>query len=325
MTFDPILDGKLRSPWYDNECKRAAGAKEIAQELDIDYLGSGYQYFDAQLVQQAIQRDARPPTYIGDLEYDDTTGEPIRFRESEGGCLHLWCLLDRDGKWSAANSHKSVLGIDVSAGTGASNSCATAWDNVTSEKILEYVNPRIRPEAFAKQAVSIAKWLNNSYMIWESFGPGRQFGSRVMELEYGNIYYRKNDESVSGKTTDVPGWAPTKETKLVLIGAYRAALEKGECINRSKEALEETLEYIHTQDGSVEHSRATNKSDPSGARANHGDRVIADALAFKGMRERVRRPEAEQPEIPIGCLAWRMKQRDLQKQNPNLELQEGWK
>ena len=320
--YESILDSKLRSPWYDNECKRAASTQEIAQELDIDYLGSGYQYFNAVSINEAIRKYARPPILIGNLEYDETTAEPIRFREDQKGHLRLWFLLDKDG--NPPKDHKSVLGSDVSAGTGASNSCSVGWDFVTCEKMCEYVNPHIRPEAFSKQSIAIARWLGNAYMIWEANGPGRQFGSRVLELGYGNIYLRKNDESITGKVSDIPGWASTRETKAVLMGSYRSAVEKGEAVNRSKEALEETLEYIFGPDGSIVHSRAANKTDPSGAGSNHGDRAMADALAWKGITERASKPKQDTPEIPIGCLAWRNQRRNEAKQSQNRELDKSW-
>ena len=35
--YEPVLDGKLRSPWYDKECGRCAGPHEIAMELDAEH------------------------------------------------------------------------------------------------------------------------------------------------------------------------------------------------------------------------------------------------------------------------------------------------
>ncbi len=321
--YAAILDGKMRSPWYDRECERAGSEQEIAQELDIDYLGSGFQYFSGVAIQEAIRKYARPPMLIGDLEHDDRTAEPLRFSENEKGNMRLWCLLDREGK--PPKDHRYVAAVDVSAGTGASNSCIVVYDTVTCEKIVEYANAYIRPEALAKQAVALCKWFGNAFLIWESNGPGRQFGSRVMDLSYGNVYLRRRDEAISGKVSDIPGWASTKETKLVLMGDYRSAVEKGDIINRSKEAMEETLEYIFLPDGGIEHSRATNKTDPSGARANHGDRVIADALAWRGMSENAKRPTQQKPEVPIGSLQWRINKRKQDKQPKNKELGRGWK
>jgi hypothetical protein len=317
--YHAILDGKMRSPWYDRECMRCASLQEIAQELDIDYLGSGFQFFNEVAVQATIRKYAMPPTSVGDIDYDLTTAEPTCFRADPSGRLELWCMLDKDG--NPPKDHKYVIGADISAGTGASNSCAAVWDSTAKEKVGQYVNSHIRPEAFAKQGVALARWFHDAFLIWESNGPGRQFGSRVMELEYGNVYMRQRDEALSKKVTDIPGWASTKETKKVLMGSYRSAIEKGECVNRSKEALEETLEYIFESDERIVHARSVSKSDPSGAKSNHGDRAMADALAWKGMDERRRRPVVEEKKIPIGCLAWRNKQRDRTKVDRD---RDGW-
>ena len=317
--YAPMLDGKLRSPWYDLECKRANSTQEIGAELDIDFGGSGYRYFRAEAIQTAIRQHARPPMLIGDLEYDDTTAEPIRFVENPSGCLRLWCLLD--GKDKPPVDHKYSCGSDVSAGTGASNSCLSGFDMTTNAKTWEYVNPYIRPEQFAKQAVAICKWFGKAYLIWESGGPGRQFGSRVQELGYGNIYMRRRIEGISRETTDIPGFVTTKENKAILLGSYRAAVEKGDCVNRSREALEETLEYIFTNDGGIEHSREGSKVDPSGAKTNHGDRCMADALSWMALHERARLPVIEAKEVPVGSLAWRNEKRTTAKQ---LIEKDGW-
>lgn len=314
-----ILDSKLRSIWYDGECERAANPQEIAQELDIDYLGSGFQFFNPNAISTAIASISRPPFIIGDLDYDDMTGEFTEFRENINGHLRLWCLLDAKGLPSI--SEKIVVGGDISAGTGASNSCLEGYNIVTYEKVFEYVNPYVRPEQFAKQAFAICKWFNNAYLAWEQHGPGRQFGAKLLELGYGNIYLQKRTEALSQKVTDIPGWVPSKESKLQVVGSYRDAVEKCICINRSKEALQETLEYIYAPDGSVEHARATNKVDPSGANANHGDRVIGDSLAWMLIKERMQEPVKEEREIPIGSLAWRMKQRELEQRKKS---RNGW-
>jgi hypothetical protein len=151
-----------------------------------------------------------------------------------------------------------------------------------------------------------------AFLIWESNGPGRQFGAVAMDLGYGNIYLRQRDEAISKNVTDIPGWASTKETKSVLLGAYRSAIESGECVNRSKEALEETLEYVFGPSQTIVHARSENKSDPSSAKSNHGDRAMADALAWKGMETPVQKiTEEEEKPIPVGSLAWRNKQREM--------------
>ena len=326
----PLPDGKKRSPWYANECDRAGSAREIAKEMDIDYGGSGGQWFNSELVEQAIRRFARAPDVIGDLEFDEITADPIRFREDPRGYTYLWVTLNGDGLPNVG-PHRIMLGVDVSAGTGASNSCIVGYDSITHKKVLEIATPYIRPEALAVLCVAVAKWLEKAthtkpYVIWEMNGPGRQFGSKVLELGYKHIYMRRDDLSIKRRVSDIPGWAPTKEGKLVLLGEYRAAIEGGRLANYSRNALDETMEYVHLPNGGVGHSKAEKKEDPSGASSNHGDRVMADALAWKVLNGVGHAPQVrEKPEVPVGSLAWRRKMREKQKKQPNRQLSGGWR
>ncbi|MCP4899995.1 MAG: hypothetical protein GY906_23755 [bacterium] len=331
--YKPILDGDIRSPWYDHECSRTVSLREIAQELNIDYLGSGHQYFNPASITEAIAKFTKPPILLGDLDYDAITAEPTDWLDDESGRIKLWCLLDGDNKF--LTDHKLVMGVDVSAGTGASNSVIVVCDVATNEKLLEYASPYIRPEELAKQAYAICQWMQTKpdgstmrrgpLVVWEINGPGQQFYSRLAELGYTNIYLRDKANTISGKITDSPGWASTKETKISLMGEYRAAIEKFECVNRSKVALEECLEYVFNPAGGVSHSREDDKDDPTGAKSNHGDRVMADALAWKGMkRRRTKLKMPSKPSVPVGSLAWRMKMREKMKRKSNRELGEGW-
>ncbi len=321
------LDGKIRSPWYDNECDRAATPQEIAQELDIDYMGSGWQFFKPDQIEVYLRQNARPASYIGDLEHDALTGDPIRFRESDIGRLKVWCNLTED-KYQFPTDMKVVIGIDVSAGTGASNSTIMGYDTRTCAKVFEYANPYVRPEGLALQAVALAKWAGDAFIIWERNGPGRQTGAKIVELGYGNIYYQRQEEAISKKISNIPGWASTKESKLSLLSEYRNRLERNTIANYSRIAIQECLEYVHTPDGSVAHSRSLSKKDPTGAKSNHGDRVIADALAVKGFDERKFSPtEAEKPKAAYGSLAWRNQMREEMRRgaNPMFELPDSWR
>ena len=77
--YEFIRDGKLRSPWYDNECRRSPNAQFIAQELDIDFIGAGGTYFDPKKIDWLIEKFARKA---------DTRGEI--FFEPAPNCLGGW-------------------------------------------------------------------------------------------------------------------------------------------------------------------------------------------------------------------------------------------
>jgi hypothetical protein len=206
--------------------------------------------------------------------------------------LSLWMhLRDKRPPWG----EKYAVGVDVAAGTGATNSVASVADQRTGEKVAEFATPHLSPEAFAEAVVELCRFFNDAYLIWEGNGPGAQFGKRVVELGYLNVYYRQNEESLSRKQSDTPGWTATDQNKRVVYGQYATALGTGRFVNRSKPALEECRLITFTQEGKIVNSRARAFADPSGARENHADRPTADALACKGLFELGPKPAPEKP------------------------------
>ncbi|MFW6032942.1 MAG: hypothetical protein ACOCTI_06175 [Phycisphaeraceae bacterium] len=291
-------EGKPRSPWYDRECARRPIPMLIAQELDIDYLGSSYQFFDSEVLDRAAREDVRPPLVQGELSVTDD-GHPAGVSEQAGGRLRLWFYPDALG-----SEEEFVVAGDVATGTGSSNSVLSIGNRKTREKVGEFAASEVKPHELAKIAVALCRWLNQALLIWEANGPGRIFGDTVLDLGHRVLYYRQNERSLGKPSTDTPGWYATRENKLTLLGEYRRALGAQEFINRSEEAVKECREYVFQPSGAVEHSRSASTVDPTGARDNHGDRVIADALLWKGLREsgEQMRPSKE---VPEGSFLWR--------------------
>jgi len=296
--FEPVADGKFRSPWYDLQCKRAAHPQEIAQELDIDYLGSDFQFFDPEKIGQHRSKYMRTPYSRGEVICDEDAVVVKSFSESRNGNMYLWLYLD--ARVCPPAGRRYSIGCDIATGTGASNSVASVSDYETGEKVAEVVEAFYTPDRFAKLVVALARWFNDAFLIWEANGPGRVFGDVVVRVGYRNIFYRRNNEqSVMPSVSDYPGWVSTQDSKVSLLGDYRRALVDGEFVNRSEMSLAECLSYIYTQGGSVVHSGSLNKEDPSGANANHGDRVIADALSWRGVKMFGNRSESKRKEVTV--------------------------
>jgi len=319
-----ILDGKLRSPWYDNERARCVSDAEAGQELDIDFLGSDYQFFDPETISVLRNKYARPPLLIGDLVFDKETCEPVSFSENEKGSLMLWITLGGDGRVST--DRKFVSGADISAGSGASNSVWSCADRQTGEKIAVWRNSKTRPIPFAKVCVALNNFFNNAYFAWDASGPtGETFGKEVMRLGYGHIYYRRIEKKVGRKITNEPGYYLNPGARTALLEGYRESLGEHRFINRSDNGLKECLQFIRKMDGTVEHSASSSTQDPSGARTAHGDEVIADALCDLCLSERAYEKKSEQPEILEGSLAWRIRERQReQKKRTEDTLGDGW-
>lgn len=307
-------EGKPRSPWYDAEYKRRQSKLEMAQEVDMDFLASGSQFFETGVLDQIQRDDVRPPYDKGDLIFDTKNGQPREFvQNKQRGKLDLWINIDATRK--PPRDRRFALGVDVSAGSDASNSVITVGDVKTGEKVAEFVTTNVLPHDLALHAMAIGKWFqgqdDEAFMIWEDNGPGQIFGRTLIDTGYRHIYYRRDEARLSRRVSDKPGWHTTREGKQTILGDLRRALAGRQFINRSLEAIKEAREYIYEGD-TVVYARSSNQEDPSGARSNHGDRVMADALCWKGMREQATVQEEELPK-PEHCF-WARRERRKQKQ-----------
>lgn len=327
--FSFQMDGKpaggpypgVRSPWYDKERERRGNEREIAMDLDIDPVNADTIFFDQMQINDLIQRHCCEPYWQGELKYDKDRAEPESLAEMSTGNLKLWMNLSPSSKFLPA---RYVAGADISQGMGATPQCFTAFNVDTGVKVIEYANPHIKPDDFAAYCVALCKLLCDhdgtpALFAWEAAGPvGEQFGRAVIDLGYRRVYYRRDDFDVEAEPSTKPGWFPNPKAKQSLLNDYRIALSQGDFENRSEVSLLETLSFKFDDRSVLVHADETTGDDPSGARTNHADRVIADALAWKMAREvgGKRRPAEDVPEeVPVMSMQWRRTyQEQLEKQ-----------
>lgn len=303
----------LRAPWYDRECLRKGSPRAVAMDLDIDAGGSVAQFFNPLTVRILEETYACEPFWEGDVSYDKETGKPLGLVKLPGGPLKLWLHPRPDG---SLPSGKYGAGADLSTGMGATNSVLSVAA-ASGEKVAEYAVCTVQPKDLAPVYTAIC-WLfkdtfgDPAYFGWEHHGPGIAFGSRVMELSYPRIYWRESSSvKLGNRPLDIPGWYPSNDAKRLVLEDYRGALEGRQFVNHCAAALRECLPYHYDSQGNIVHPEDVKSDDPTGARVNHGDRVIADALAWKMVKSfgiLTRKEESE--EAPPGSLAWRRKQRE---------------
>jgi hypothetical protein len=314
--FQPCTLFTLRSPWFDYECTRCASEQEILQELEIDFLGSDYQFFSPEFIKALTAEYCTPPVLKGRLQYDPTTLEPYGFEVDRKGPLWLWFGLEGSGDVLKDRSFREGkdfgLGSDVSFGTGNSNSATAVVDLATGRKVALWKDPNTAPDDFADETVALAKWVGKGFMIWDASGPsGKTFTDRVIERKYNRIFYRP----ANGRTqriSDKPGYFLNPEDKAVLLRDYRWKLQERRYINPSESGLKECLQFVVQDGGRVEHSQAMNSPDPRGAREAHGDEVIADALAARLLTFKPKELKVAKQEAPWMSPAWRFEQEALE-------------
>lgn len=315
-----ILDGKLRSPYYDAECRRTPIPSIIAQELDRKFHGSDDPFVEADQINALVERFACPPLSLGTIEYDPSSCRPTRVVPAPrllaqgSGMVSFWCPLDYAGR---PRPSQYVVAVDVAAGTGRSDSVVVVADRTTGEKVALLKDPYIGTHKLAEVAVALC-WLfaddggNGAFLIWDAGGTaGATFRRRAFdELQYTYVYMRMVMDKITVERTERPGYSFSKLSKAPFLTEYARALFEGRYINHSKDGLLEFLEYKYTKDGKdVQHTKQASRMAGSGARDNHGDEVIADGLAWHAMQTFPVEQDTEVDEIPPSSFAARRQYR----------------
>ncbi len=272
----------LRSPLFDKETSRIIDPRELAQEWNLNYTGSDSQFFSGKLLNR-LREDVRHPyelLLLSDiLETPETLEWKDFWRRIDEAKIRLWTHLS-GGK--PADDRRYTVGVDVSGGTGASNSVIGVEDCQTGEIVAEFAHAEVLPNELAHIAKAVGTFFGGNQsqaeIAWEDRGVGQTFRKVLTVLGYTNMYYPRSDSGLR-KRAKKPGFEPTPENKGLLLRGFRQALASRTCIVRSKEMIEEARRFIFVTDQKIEHAASAKTKDPTKAGSNHGDRVIAHALA----------------------------------------------
>lgn len=268
---------KLRSPYYDEKCAELGNRKLICQELDIDPIGSGDDYFDAIEIEKLLD-GCRDPELRGTLSVDPLTGVPEGFLEAHSGLFKLWFSMAAEG---GPPVDRYVIGADVSAGTAATPSCMTVG-SLSRGVVATFAGNKVSPTSFGTLLFGAATWFHRARIIYEGQGPGEVVTHRLKELGYGNVVREK-----SGKWGI---WA-TPDSRQSWLELYAMALGNGDFINPDRESISECNDF-EWKNGRIVH-RGEVVTDDEGAKGKqHGDRVTSAALCWYELRNRFKSYEA---------------------------------
>ena len=321
---------KIRSPWYNHE-ETIRSKREMAQEIDMDHIGSGDTFFDEVVVEQHKALFARPAKFTRSIKFrkgvpTDVIPDMLRRKQykgvrcSKGNQWRFWVDLV-NGRPDQTKNY--IFGIDISKGQGASNSVISVLCAETREKVAEFADANVPPYELALIAIAAALWFGGArnklpYMVWEANGPGWDFGRQVVRTYCYPFYYvDKTTGTVTEKRGKRYGWNSSRVKKQELCGMYDRALAHGGYINHSEEALDEALTYIYYENGGL--GPAALMEESAEARAVHGDRVIGDMLCLLGVED-APRPSSVSPTAPIRSPAHRKKILQQKQKNKKRSL-----
>lgn len=214
------------SPWFESMVKKLKyDRRKVSQELECNFLGSGDNVFDSELMQNISKNQLRNPQakLMGNA---------------------LWIFKE------PVNGHKYVMGVDVSRGDSEDFSSIEIIDFDEREQVLEYVG-KIPPDVLAEIAY---KWgtMYNAYCVIDiTGGMGVSTARKMQELQYQpGLYVDGIDTSNKWKwdpkiNDRIPG-INFNTKRVQIIAAFEEAVRHGFKIYSHRTYNEmNTFIYIH--------------------------------------------------------------------------------
>lgn len=227
---DEALEGEnlerlIRSPWYDRECQRRRPL-EIAQELDIDYIGAGNPVFDGKAGKRVgtLLRIPRKPLCFKDFNLGELSLEDVPEVRDSGGFLIVFREPDPKTLYT--------LGVDVVEGVEGGDYCVIKVLNRTTKDCDASYYSQLSEVELARAVRLVASYYSTYDAPWvgiETNGPGLatfDFCAEVYDVD--NLFMMPVYDSAKASVSYKKGWRTTQQSKNVLISGVKEWLETGQ-------------------------------------------------------------------------------------------------
>ncbi len=254
-------DVKLRSIWYDEQCKRRT-PREIAQELDIDYIGAGNPVFDGQAGKRMLSLLKSKKESIGVYTFDYVSEQ---FVPQPGGMF----LEDVYIEWEKYDPKMTyTIGVDVAEGKEDGDfSIAKILCRETKAIVGSYYG-RVDEVRFAKIIITLNERFGQPWVGIETNGPGlATYDWCAVDIPY--LFTMPSYDSVKGTISHSKGWRTTMSSRRVLVAGIKEWLleRKGWADGR---CIRELTTFVHNKAGKPEAKSGSND-----------DEVIALGIAIQ--------------------------------------------
>lgn len=241
-TYPFVIDGRLRSPWYDYESKKL-GVQKTRCELDCSFAGSGSEVFEPETI-RALKQKAKLVPVIPNIQLGLQDKGPFKsykqYREFNPD--HGYCI-----------------SADVATGDGSDFSTAVIIDLTTKEVVGTYKD-MVETTLFAKVLAEIGRRFGNCVIIVEYQGPGI---SVLMELKnnirYSNLYQHdlKRNEITKPQRKKIGFWQG-QSTRALGGDKTEEVINTGEFLIYSLDFFTELETWIWDKDGKRRHAPGKN-------------------------------------------------------------------
>ena len=240
---------KLTSPWYEGECKRRLPS-EIAQELDIDYLGAGRPVFEGkawEMLRSWHKRSDEPVEFFAPHLHNFST-EIVRSPSDWEGYIVIYEKCKR--------KHSYCLGVDVVEGVeGGDYAFIVVLDRGTKNVVGVYWS-RLDEIQLASVVLVISRLYTSDEVIkmepWvgiETTGPGLATFDKALELDVSNLFMAPRYDVTKGSVSFKKGWRTDRSSRTELVAGVREyLLDRAGRLN-SQRLVGELMTFVYNKMG----------------------------------------------------------------------------
>lgn len=233
-TYAYVLDGKVRSPWYDYE-SRKLGVQRTKCELDCSFSGSGGEVIDSERIRE-LEKEARLVKILNE--------------EEQVGPLRSLKILKPYNP-----NHGYILSGDVGTGDGSDYSAFVVIDIQTKEIVCTY-KENIAPTMYANIIADIGMRYGEAIVMVEYQGPGLTVLTELKEhVQYKNIYYHtlKKQEPTKVQKRKIGFWQG-ENTRSLGGDKLEEIINNGDLKILSMDFITELHTWIWDKDGKRRHA-----------------------------------------------------------------------
>jgi hypothetical protein len=226
-----IKDGwKPSSFWYESMCEDMNGdVRQIAQELDVSFVGSGGNVIDEKYIEYHSQNNVIDPEFTAELE------------------KKMWI-------WKKPEiGHKYLMGVDVARGDGKDSSTIVILDFENLEQVAEYQG-MIPPDFLAQLVFKYGNMYSAYTIIDITGGMGVSTVVKLQELGYKHLHLDNSktkilqDKRSIDKYVNVENKTPgfnVGSNRLHMITELEEHIREGKTIIRSTRLISELKTFVY--------------------------------------------------------------------------------
>ena len=241
---------KVRSPWYDLECERRSEA-DIAQELDINYLKSGFPFFSIEALRKQkawkplirrLNTDPIPYGFYVSGKIREINGK-FDFFENE---LEAWVRL-----FEMPKSYMQYgLGADTSEGLAKGDEAFAVVRDKYTRNVVATIKGHIPPDVYARYLWLLAKFFNDADLAPENNNMGYAV-CKDLELMGCNLYYTPRMEQTSEGDTKKRGFTTTAKTRPLILAQAEEEVRLVQCEIRDPDILGQMETFVRNPNTGV--------------------------------------------------------------------------